>query len=78
MPGPFTSRSRALHAMARAGGAPRPPINVLGDYAGGGLMGAFGAPPARTPSAPPPGTVPFTDVAARWMTSDAPRPAASA
>jgi alpha-methylacyl-CoA racemase len=28
--------------MARPGEAPRPPVNLLGDYAGGGLMAAFG------------------------------------
>jgi alpha-methylacyl-CoA racemase len=38
----YLAQSGALHAMARAGGAPRPPINLLGDYAGGGLMGAYG------------------------------------
>ncbi|MEV7663665.1 CaiB/BaiF CoA-transferase family protein [Paenarthrobacter sp. NPDC089316] len=38
----YVAQSGALHAMARSGGAPRPPINLLGDYAGGGAMGAFG------------------------------------
>ncbi|WP_081998604.1 CaiB/BaiF CoA transferase family protein [Sinomonas humi] len=38
----YVAQSGALHAMARAGGAPRPPINLLGDYAAGGAMGAFG------------------------------------
>ncbi|BAO91942.1 CaiB/BaiF CoA transferase family protein [Caballeronia cordobensis] len=32
----------ALHAMGRAGQAPTPPLNVLGDYAGGSLYLAFG------------------------------------
>jgi alpha-methylacyl-CoA racemase len=32
----------ALHAMGRAGQAPTPPLNVLGDYAGGALYLAFG------------------------------------
>ncbi|MDA3624075.1 CaiB/BaiF CoA-transferase family protein [Saccharopolyspora sp. WRP15-2] len=38
----YVAQSGALHAMARAGEAPRPPINLLGDYAGGGTMAAFG------------------------------------
>ncbi|HEX2316474.1 MAG TPA: CaiB/BaiF CoA-transferase family protein [Thermomonospora sp.] len=38
----YVAQSGALHAMARAGEAPRPPINLLGDYAGGGLLAAFG------------------------------------
>ena len=38
----YVAQSGALHAMARAGEAPRPPINLLGDYAGGGLVAAFG------------------------------------
>lgn len=38
----YLAQSGALHAMARAGDAPRPPINLLGDYAGGGLMAAYG------------------------------------
>lgn len=38
----YVAQSGALHAMARAGEAPRPPINLLGDYAGGGALGAFG------------------------------------
>lgn len=38
----YVAQSGALHAMARAGDAPRPPINLLGDYAGGGTMCAFG------------------------------------
>ncbi|MGW6249308.1 CaiB/BaiF CoA transferase family protein [Streptomyces roseolus] len=38
----YVAQSGALHAMSRAGEAPRPPINLLGDYAGGGTMAAFG------------------------------------
>jgi alpha-methylacyl-CoA racemase len=38
----YVAQSGALHAMARAGEAPRPPINLLGDYAGGAMTAAFG------------------------------------
>lgn len=38
----YVAQTGALHAMARAGEAPRPPINLLGDYAGGALTAAFG------------------------------------
>ncbi|MGW4562943.1 CaiB/BaiF CoA transferase family protein [Streptomyces sp. NPDC004561] len=38
----YVAQSGALHAMARQGEAPRPPINLLGDYAGGGMMAAYG------------------------------------
>ncbi|MBV9831905.1 MAG: CoA transferase, partial [Marmoricola sp.] len=38
----YVAQSGVLHAMARDGEAPRPPINLLGDYAGGGLTAAFG------------------------------------
>jgi alpha-methylacyl-CoA racemase len=38
----YVAQSGALHAMARAGEAPRPPINLLGDYAGGAALAAFG------------------------------------
>jgi alpha-methylacyl-CoA racemase len=38
----YVAQSGALHAMARAGEAPRPPINLLGDYAGGAAIAAFG------------------------------------
>jgi alpha-methylacyl-CoA racemase len=38
----YVAQSGALHAMARPGEAPRPPVNLLGDYAGGGMMAAFG------------------------------------
>ncbi|AHH17624.1 fatty acid-CoA racemase [Nocardia nova SH22a] len=38
----YVAQTGALHAMARAGQPPRPPVNLLGDYAGGGAIGAFG------------------------------------
>ncbi|NMO04006.1 CoA transferase [Gordonia sp. TBRC 11910] len=38
----YVAQSGALHAMARVGEGPRPPINLLGDYAAGGAMGAYG------------------------------------
>lgn len=38
----YVAQSGALHAMARFGEAPRPPINLLGDYAGGGAVAAYG------------------------------------
>lgn len=38
----YVAQSGALAAMARRGEAPRPPINLLGDYAGGGLLAAYG------------------------------------
>lgn len=38
----YVAQSGALAAMAREGEAPRPPINLLGDYAGGGLLAALG------------------------------------
>ncbi|WP_426518151.1 CaiB/BaiF CoA transferase family protein [Diaminobutyricibacter sp. McL0618] len=38
----YVAQSGALHAMARAGERPRPPINLLGDYAAGGALGGFG------------------------------------
>jgi alpha-methylacyl-CoA racemase len=38
----YIAQSGALHAMAREGEAPRPPMNLLGDYAGGGTLAAFG------------------------------------
>lgn len=38
----YVAQSGALHAMARAGEAPRPPLNLLGDYAAGGTLAAFG------------------------------------
>ncbi|UKD57734.1 CoA transferase [Amycolatopsis sp. FU40] len=38
----YVAQTGALHAMARKGEAPRPPVNLLGDYAGGALVAAFG------------------------------------
>jgi alpha-methylacyl-CoA racemase len=38
----YISITGALHAMGRVGQAPTPPLNVLGDYAGGSLYLAFG------------------------------------
>ncbi|CUB01541.1 CaiB/BaiF CoA transferase family protein [Comamonas thiooxydans] len=38
----YISITGALHVMGRAGQAPTPPLNVLGDYAGGSLYLAFG------------------------------------
>jgi alpha-methylacyl-CoA racemase len=38
----YVAQSGALHAFAWAGGTPSPPVNLLGDYAGGGAIAAFG------------------------------------
>jgi len=38
----YIALSGALDLMGRRGSAPTPPINILGDFAGGGLMLAFG------------------------------------
>lgn len=38
----YVAQSGLLPALQRAGEAPHPPINLLGDYAGGGTMAAFG------------------------------------
>lgn len=38
----YVAQSGALHAFGGAGAAPMPPINLLGDYAGGGLVAALG------------------------------------
>lgn len=38
----YLAQSGALSALGRAGEAPLAPINLLGDYAGGGAMAAFG------------------------------------
>jgi len=38
----YISLTGALHAMGQAGGKPTLPLNLLGDFAGGGLMLAFG------------------------------------
>ncbi|MEO3861081.1 CaiB/BaiF CoA-transferase family protein [Acrocarpospora sp. B8E8] len=38
----YIAISGALSALGRAGDKPTPPINILGDFAGGGLMLAYG------------------------------------
>ncbi|GAA1006852.1 CoA transferase [Acrocarpospora pleiomorpha] len=38
----YIAISGALSALGRAGDRPTPPINILGDFAGGGLMLAYG------------------------------------
>lgn len=38
----YVAQSGALNAMAAPGLKPRPPVNLLGDYAGGGALGAYG------------------------------------
>lgn len=38
----YVAQSGALYAMARSGERPVAPVNLLGDYAGGGAIGAFG------------------------------------
>lgn len=38
----YLALSGTLHALGRAGEAPTPPINLLGDFGGGGMMLAFG------------------------------------
>lgn len=38
----YVAQSGVLHALARSGEAPRPPMNLLGDYAGGAAISAFG------------------------------------
>ncbi|MCY7317044.1 MAG: CoA transferase, partial [Rubrivivax sp.] len=38
----YIALSGALHAIGPAGGAPLPPLNLLGDYGGGALYLAFG------------------------------------
>jgi len=38
----YISISGALHAFGRAGDKPTPPINLVGDFGGGGMMLAFG------------------------------------
>ncbi len=43
----------ALEPLGRAGEPPTPPLNVLGDFAGGGMLLAFGiAPRCSNASAP--------------------------
>lgn len=38
----YVAQSGALSALGRRGEAPHPPLNLLGDYAGGGALAAFG------------------------------------
>jgi alpha-methylacyl-CoA racemase len=38
----YLARTGALHAIGRAGGAPQIPLNLLGDFGGGGMLLAFG------------------------------------
>jgi len=38
----YVALSGALHAFGRAGEKPTPPINMVGDFGGGGMMLAFG------------------------------------
>src|SRR5437764_2334244 len=38
----YIARAGALHALARAGGPPQFPANLLGDFGGGGMLMAYG------------------------------------
>jgi alpha-methylacyl-CoA racemase len=38
----YIALSGALHAIGRKGGAPVPPLNLVGDFGGGGMLLAFG------------------------------------
>lgn len=38
----YLARTGALHAIGREGGAPQIPLNLLGDFGGGGMLLAFG------------------------------------
>jgi alpha-methylacyl-CoA racemase len=38
----YVALSGVLHAIGRAGGAPVPPLNLVGDFGGGGMLLAFG------------------------------------
>jgi len=38
----YIALSGALHAIGRAGGVPLPPLNLVGDFGGGGMLIAFG------------------------------------
>lgn len=38
----YIARTGALHAIGRAGGPPTMPVNLLGDFGGGGMFAAFG------------------------------------
>ena len=39
----YIALSGVLHAIGPAGGPPVPPLNLVGDFGGGGMMLAFGA-----------------------------------
>ena len=39
----FIAKTGLLHAVGRRGGPPQLPLNVVGDYGGGGLLAALGA-----------------------------------
>ena len=38
----YIARTGALHAIGRAGGPPQVPLNLVGDFGGGGMLLAFG------------------------------------
>src|SRR5512134_3970766 len=38
----YIALAGVLHAIGRAGGAPVPPLNLVGDFGGGGMLLAFG------------------------------------
>src|SRR4029077_11517874 len=38
----YIALTGALHAIGRAGSAPTPPLNLVGDFGGGGMLRAFG------------------------------------
>jgi alpha-methylacyl-CoA racemase len=38
----YLARTGALHAIGRAGGPPQIPLNLVGDFGGGGMLLAFG------------------------------------
>src|SRR6185312_1973905 len=38
----YIALSGILHAIGRKGGAPVPPLNLIGDFGGGGMFLAFG------------------------------------
>ena len=44
----YIAMSGILHAIGRAGGAPVPPLNLVGDFGGGGMLLAFGVACALT------------------------------
>ncbi len=47
----YVALTGALHAIGRAGEAPVPPLNLVGDFGGGGMLLAFGIACALTESA---------------------------